>query len=207
LLGPEPQRTVKVTDFGEGRKVAHGTRMSGLIRGTPSFIAPEVGRRTGDYHTPADVWSFGCLLVSMATRAPNGPYNPERLMRGVGGTKSIDLLISSVAAGTLHPTSNLQRCDWPPAVRRVAEMCVAADPLDRPDFEQIARDLACSARISSMRESEMRSRSNTGELGSRSRSNTAEMGLRSRSNTGEVGFTLEPHSESEHEHEQSVDTV
>lgn len=135
LLGPLPQRQVKLMDFGECRQLAVTRRVSGLIRGTPSYIAPEVARRDA-YGAPADVWSFGCLLVSMACRVPAGPHAAE--LRTSTPTK----VIERIASGELHPMKALPAAaDWPEAVQRLADACVAAEPSQRADFEEIAREL------------------------------------------------------------------
>ena len=132
-----------MTDFGEVRKNLSSRRQSGLIRGTPAFIAPEVARRQA-YGSPADVWSYGCLLVAMARRAPTGPYATE--LGTVHSPAACTAVIEKVGNGELHPMSDAvsqlpNSADWPPSVAELASTCVSVEALDRPDFEQIAQDM------------------------------------------------------------------
>ncbi|EOD28858.1 hypothetical protein EMIHUDRAFT_47894, partial [Emiliania huxleyi CCMP1516] len=66
-----PMMTAKVADFGASRN-ARGLasiNMTMSMQGTPVYMAPEVLRQD-KYGKPCDVWSFGGLLVHIATRRP-----------------------------------------------------------------------------------------------------------------------------------------
>jgi len=69
LVGPNG--TVKLSDFGSSKSF-ESTDMNLVARsmkGSPYWMAPEVVMREG--HTfSADIWSFGCLLIEMATGYP-----------------------------------------------------------------------------------------------------------------------------------------
>jgi serine/threonine protein kinase len=65
LIGDDGQ--IKLTDFGIARNLAEVTMThSGMIMGTPAYIAPEVV--SGDPVTPAaDLWSLGAMLYAIGT--------------------------------------------------------------------------------------------------------------------------------------------
>jgi hypothetical protein len=71
LVGTDGQ--VKLTDFGISRNVSEVTMTSsGLVLGTPAYIAPEVA--AGDPVTnAADLWSLGATLFAAITGKP--PYD------------------------------------------------------------------------------------------------------------------------------------
>ncbi|HEY4453640.1 MAG TPA: serine/threonine-protein kinase, partial [Pseudonocardiaceae bacterium] len=71
LIGDDGQ--IKLTDFGIARNMSEVTMTSsGLILGTPAFIAPEAA--AGDPVTPAaDLWGLGATLYAAITGNP--PYD------------------------------------------------------------------------------------------------------------------------------------
>lgn len=71
LVGEDGQ--VKLTDFGIARNVSEATMTSsGIILGTPAFMAPEVA--AGEpVTTSADLWSFGATLFAVVEGRP--PYD------------------------------------------------------------------------------------------------------------------------------------
>ncbi|HEX3792284.1 MAG TPA: serine/threonine-protein kinase [Pseudonocardiaceae bacterium] len=71
LVGDDGQ--IKLTDFGIARNLAEVTMThSGMIMGTPAYIAPEVA--SGDPVTPAsDLWGLGAMLFAAVTGGP--PYD------------------------------------------------------------------------------------------------------------------------------------
>ena len=71
LIGDDGQ--IKLTDFGIARNMSEVTMTSsGLILGTPAFIAPEAA--AGDPVTPAaDLWGLGATLYAAVTGDP--PYD------------------------------------------------------------------------------------------------------------------------------------
>lgn len=76
--------TPKVADFGLVKSLDEVTRLtaSGLVCGTPAYMAPEQARGDGDAIDPrADVWALGAVLYEiMAGRPPFKAENALRLM-------------------------------------------------------------------------------------------------------------------------------
>lgn len=138
VLLKQPGMVAKVADFGASRDLAPGaganTSMTMTMAGTPVFMAPEVLRQDR-YGKEADVWSFGGLLVHIATRCP--PYT--KLLESTPPYA----LMQSVAHGEIRPTSDIDDLcpDWPEDVKQIAEACCRADRADRPTFETIVEDL------------------------------------------------------------------
>ena len=131
-----PHMLAKVADFGTSRDVANGpnTSMTMTMAGTPVFMAPEVIRQDR-YGKEADVWSFGGLLVHIATREP--PY--AKLLQRIPPYA----LMQAIAQGDVKPTTDvdLVNPDWPDAVAELAERCASGARDARPSFEEIAIEL------------------------------------------------------------------
>ncbi|GAA4620224.1 serine/threonine-protein kinase [Saccharopolyspora hordei] len=69
LIGDDGR--IKVSDFGISRNIAeHTITRTGILLGTPAFIAPEVAAGEG-VHASADLWGLGATLFAAAEgRAP-----------------------------------------------------------------------------------------------------------------------------------------
>jgi hypothetical protein len=73
LVGDDGQ--IKLTDFGIARNVSEVTMTSsGMILGTPAFIAPEVAAG-GEVGPAADLWGLGATLFAVVEGRP--PYNAD----------------------------------------------------------------------------------------------------------------------------------
>ncbi|GLW21582.1 hypothetical protein Mame01_16250 [Microbispora amethystogenes] len=115
LLGPDGPRVI---DFGVARTLEMSLTASGLVAGTPTYMAPEVftGRRAG---TPADVFAWGGVVVFAATGAD--PFEAESLGGVMHRVLSVD------------PDLTL----LPEPLRPLVAAALRKDPAERPT----ARDL------------------------------------------------------------------
>ncbi|MFC6900324.1 serine/threonine-protein kinase [Nonomuraea dietziae] len=115
LLGPDGPRVI---DFGIARTADMSLTMTGVIAGTPSYMAPEVftGQRAG---TAADVFAWGAVMVFAATG--EDPFRGETM-----GAVMHQVLSAQPDVSAL-----------PDPVRSLVKAALAKDPEARPT----ARDL------------------------------------------------------------------
>ncbi|MGC5011739.1 WD40 repeat domain-containing serine/threonine protein kinase [Streptosporangium sp. DT93] len=115
LLGPDGPRVI---DFGIARTIDMSTTATGMVAGTPTYMAPEIfmGRRAT---TAVDVFAWGGIMVFAATGAD--PFRAESL------------------GGVMHRVLSLQpQLDiLPEHLRPFVAASLAKDPASRPT----ARDL------------------------------------------------------------------
>ena len=118
---------VKLCDFGaavllQGNQTQHGEFVSS--HGTPAFMAPEVIRGES-YGRRADIWSFACTLIEMASGQPPwselGVMNPFALMYRVASTSDIPE----------HPRTLAS------SVGDILQRCFARDQLQRPLVQEL----------------------------------------------------------------------
>ncbi|MGP4099420.1 serine/threonine-protein kinase [Nonomuraea sp. KM90] len=117
LLGIDGPRVI---DFGVSRLVDTATTTSHLPMGTPAYMAPE--RMKGEpAGPPADMWAWGLTVVYTATgrNAYTADTHQEVLARVLYGKPDLGAL-----GGTL---------------REIVQACLATDPGERPDAEEVLR--------------------------------------------------------------------
>ena len=119
LEAMDPAR-VKVIDFGIARR-AEGPEVTrtGVLLGTPGFIAPEQARGDRDIDSRADVFALGCVLFKCLTG--EGAY---------GGEDDLTVLLR-VVKGTARRARELVP-QIPDEVDRVVAWMLARSPDDRP---------------------------------------------------------------------------
>ncbi|XP_047077263.1 uncharacterized protein LOC124687531 isoform X2 [Lolium rigidum] len=125
------QRPVcKVADFGLS-KVKHQPLISGGVRGTLPWMAPELlNGSSSRVSEKVDVFSFGIVMWELLTGEE--PYADLHYGTVLGG----------IVNDTLRPPVP-DSCD--PHWRRLMEQCWSADPSDRPTFTEIVSILRAMA--------------------------------------------------------------
>ncbi|CAL9060789.1 unnamed protein product [Musa banksii] len=127
----DPQRPIcKVGDLGLS-KVKYETLMSGGMRGTLPWMAPELlGGKDNKYTEKVDVFSFGIVMWELITGEE--PY----------GDMHYGAIIGGILNDTLRPPVP-ESCDaeW----RSLMEQCWATEPSQRPSFTEIASRLRAMA--------------------------------------------------------------
>ncbi|CAN5898344.1 hypothetical protein BH23ACT2_BH23ACT2_30980 [soil metagenome] len=126
--GERIEGLVKITDFGISHASGDVTlTQTGLITGTPAFLAPEVAQGI-EQGPAADVFSLGATLYTCLEGQP--PFG-----RGDNALQQLH----RVAAGTIAPP---QRSG---ALTRPLLRMLAADPAARPAMEEVRDELASLA--------------------------------------------------------------
>jgi Flp pilus assembly protein TadD/tRNA A-37 threonylcarbamoyl transferase component Bud32 len=141
MLVPDREATggerVKVLDFGIAKGVvAIGGKsdevrrtQTGLILGTPTYMAPEQGRGTGEITDRADVYSLGVMLYQMLAGRP--PF----VARGMGEVLAMHLLCEP-------PPLVRYRASLSPRIVSLVHTMLSKDPKERPDMAQVERGLS-----------------------------------------------------------------
>jgi len=113
MLSVEPELCVKVLDFGLAKSMANdesNPTLSGMLHGTPSYIAPERARGLpGDQRS--DLYSLGCMLYLAAAGHP-----------AFSAATPHEMLLAQ-AFSAVPPLTNV-----PPALAKVIETLMAKDP-------------------------------------------------------------------------------
>ncbi|CAM8925233.1 unnamed protein product [Rhodiola kirilowii] len=127
----DPQRPIcKIGDLGLS-KVKQRTLVSGGIRGTLPWMAPEL--LSGKNHMVSekiDVYSFGVVMWELLTG--DEPY--------------ADMHYASIIGGIVNNTLRPQIPTWcDPEWKSLMESCWASDPAERPSFSEISQKLRSMA--------------------------------------------------------------
>jgi hypothetical protein len=113
--------TPKITDFGLAKKLdgAGGLTQTGVVLGTPSYVAPEACSGAKDVGPAADVWALGAILYELLTGRP--PFR---------GATALDTLMQVVSEAPVPPSR--LRPGIPPALEAICLRCLEKDPGRRP---------------------------------------------------------------------------
>ncbi|XP_044471908.1 uncharacterized protein LOC123200658 [Mangifera indica] len=127
----DPQRPVcKIGDLGLS-KVKQQTLVSGGVRGTLPWMAPEL--LSGKSHMVTekiDVYSFGIVMWELLTG--DEPYT--------------DMHVASIIGGIVNNTLRPKLPTWcDPEWKSLMESCWASDPAERPSFSEISQKLRSMA--------------------------------------------------------------
>jgi serine/threonine-protein kinase len=126
---------VKVLDFGIA-KVQHGEMATGVIdltrdnviRGTPTYIAPEQALGAAEIDSRADIYSLGCVGYFLLTGEPV-----------FTGETPLAVAVHHVQTRPVPPSTKSE-VPIPPALDQLILDCLAKDPGERP---QTAKALSC----------------------------------------------------------------
>ncbi|HZJ70930.1 MAG TPA: serine/threonine-protein kinase, partial [Planctomycetota bacterium] len=121
-----------VTDFGVAKALAAASTMSdgaltvtGLVLGTPAYMAPEQAAADPQVDHRADIYAWGCLAYECLSGQPPFAGRPAAAQMVAHAVEVPDPL------GQLRPSV-------PPGLATLVDRCLAKGPADRP---QTAREL------------------------------------------------------------------
>jgi eukaryotic-like serine/threonine-protein kinase len=118
ILVDLPDAAVKLTDFGVARQLDHSHTRSGVVLGSPEYMAPELlgGAEAGP---AADLYGLGVTLYELlAGRRPHQAGTMGALLRAVAAEAAPDLR-------ALRP-------ELPPSICEAVMLCLAKRPEARP---------------------------------------------------------------------------
>ncbi|QCD80409.1 uncharacterized protein LOC114179807 [Vigna unguiculata] len=127
----DPQRPVcKIGDLGLS-KVKQNTLVSGGVRGTLPWMAPELlSGKSNMVSEKIDVYSFGVVMWELLTG--DEPY--------------ADMHCASIIGGIVNNSLRPQIPSWcDPEWKSLMESCWASDPAERPSFSEISKKLRTMA--------------------------------------------------------------
>ncbi|WP_069758832.1 serine/threonine-protein kinase [Streptomyces sp. LUP47B] len=116
---------VRVIDFGISRAADSDVRtQTGMVMGSPPFMAPEQFSRPHEVGSAVDVFSLGAVLVYAATG--HSPFEAENAYLA--------------AYNTVHGEPRLG--ELPEQLRPLVSCCLAKEPADRPTSGEVLERLA-----------------------------------------------------------------
>jgi len=123
--------TLKLTDFGLAKKIEEqGLTATGVVLGTPSYLAPEQGLGNANSVGPAaDIYSLGAILYELLTGRP--PFK---------GETTIDTIMQAVSRDPVPPSRLNSKV--PLDLETICLKCLEKSPASRyPTAAELANDL------------------------------------------------------------------
>ena len=114
---------LKLSDFGSSKQFEEfDENVSKSLRGSPYWMAPEVVLRKG-HSFPADIWSFGCVLIEMVSgRPPWSNYSKDT-------REVLNLIVKENTYPDIPKCSSL--------LFDVITKCLNKDPFQRPTTKEL----------------------------------------------------------------------
>ena len=85
----------KITDFGIAKVVFQGapagSTRSGILMGTPGYMAPEQARDAADVDRRADIYALGAVVYAMLAGAPPFPFDAEEAIAAAAEGRYVPL--------------------------------------------------------------------------------------------------------------------
>ncbi|KAI9021091.1 kinase-like domain-containing protein, partial [Hyaloraphidium curvatum] len=110
---------LKIADFGLAVKIETIDGEQKTMCGTPNYISPEIVSRQ-PYGLAADVWSLGCLLVTLLTGKP--PFESEAVKNTLDKVARVDYELPSFVSDV---------------ARKLVDQLLQKDPQRRPSLRRI----------------------------------------------------------------------
>jgi DNA-binding NtrC family response regulator len=130
-LGPQYD-FVKVLDFGvvsqQGRPSSTAITMSGMVLGTPAFLAPELVSGKASFDGRADIYALGCVAFWLLTGRP--PFEAGDVMS----------LLMHHSNTPPSPPSTFSEEPMPAELDALVLECLAKEPALRPDSADSLRE-------------------------------------------------------------------
>lgn len=98
---------------------------TGILLGTPLYMAPEIARGARAAGAPCDIWSFGVVAHELISARP--PFATPPVLDMLAGR---DVVVPSLPVGAV-----------PIEIERILARCLAIDPRTRPTAREIAAAL------------------------------------------------------------------
>ena len=124
---------LKILDFGVvsrrgPRDAAAPITVTGLVLGTPAFLAPELASGQAAFDGRADIYSLGCIAFWLLTGRP--PFQSR---------DAVSLLMQHSKTPPVAPSS-LAEEQIPEVLDALVLECLSKDPADRPRTADVLRD-------------------------------------------------------------------
>ena len=135
FLVSEPARAVKIVDFGISKLQSAANpnlTHTGMVMGTPTYMAPEQARGAKNLGPAADLYSMGVILYHALAGQP--PFTGE----------SLGEVMAKVLTEPFRPLA-ATRGDLPVELTRVVESLLAKDPAKRPSDASSVREALVAA--------------------------------------------------------------